>query len=81
MRIFAADYQMKGNNAMTTMTIHYDAGNKDAQSLADFIRSVSYMIVDETPSYDPEYVTMIKESKEEARQGKVKTVKTEDLWK
>ena len=32
-------------------------------------------------SYDPEYVAMIKHSQKEAREGKYKTIKTEDLWK
>ncbi len=32
---------------MATMTIHYDARNKDARFLADFIRSLSYVTVEE----------------------------------
>ncbi|MCQ2315100.1 MAG: hypothetical protein MJZ85_00220 [Bacteroidales bacterium] len=32
---------------MATMTIHYDARNKDAQFLANFIKSLSYVTVED----------------------------------
>lgn len=35
------------NSTMVTMTVHYDERNKDAQFLANIIRSVSYMRVED----------------------------------
>jgi len=31
--------------------------------------------------YDPEFVAKIKESERQAKEGKVKVIRTEDLWK
>lgn len=41
---------------------------------------VPFEVSKESP-YDPGFVARIQESERQARQGKVKAIKTEDLWK
>lgn len=69
---------------MATITINYNAKNTAIRSMIaallkfDGVTEVS----DKTKShYNPEYVAMIKKSQKEAREGKAKAIKLEDLWK
>jgi len=41
---------------------------------------IPFEVSTESP-YDPKFVAKIKESERKAAQGKVKTVRTADLWK
>lgn len=70
---------------MTTGTLTFNENTTAGKILLHMLKaSPEYEFkvtkADDT-EYDHEYVEMIKNSQEEARQGKVKTVKTEDLWK
>ena len=66
---------------METIIIYVD--NPKIQQIKDYLRSLNVRFeVAETESlYDDQFVSKIERSKEQARQGQVKRIKTEDLWK
>ncbi len=66
---------------MSTITLSYDARNSSAKNLVNFLKTLDFVIVSDSDGYNDEFVKKIEKSKEEAKNGKVKTIKTEDLWK
>jgi hypothetical protein len=53
--------------------------NKYGAELKEFF-SAKGISLEESP-YDPEFVSKIKQSKEQIRNGEYRIIKTEDLWK
>ncbi|TVQ05153.1 MAG: hypothetical protein EA359_03890 [Balneolaceae bacterium] len=53
---------------------------KDLKMIADLARRLDAEVYSEESSYDPAFVKKILESKEQANQGNVTAIKTEDLW-
>lgn len=74
-----AKYKEKKN--MSTITLSYDARNSSAKNLVNFLKTLDFVIVSDSDGYNDEFVKKIEKSKEEAKNGKAKTIKTEDLWK
>ena len=69
---------------MATITLEYDGRNKlmrDLIALLEKYGAKRKTVEKEESSYNPEYVAMIKRSQKEARDGKYKAIRTEDLWK
>lgn len=69
---------------MATITLEYDGRNKLMQDLIALLEKYGAKrkdVAKEEKPYNPEYVAMIKRSQKEAREGKYKTIRTEDLWK
>lgn len=67
-------------------TIEYDGRNIALVQLMDLFQTLGGRFVETKPAkeqsqYSPEFVAKIKKSQREARQGKAKAVKLEDLWK
>jgi hypothetical protein len=54
---------------------------KDLKIIAALARHLNAEVYSEESPYDPAFVKKILESKEQANQEKVATIKTEDLWK
>jgi len=69
------------NRIMETLEIH--TGDKEQlKNVKAVLRALKVPIEasGESP-YGPGFVAKIKESERQAKEGKVRTVKTEDLWK
>jgi hypothetical protein len=54
---------------------------KDLKMIADLARRLDAEVHSEESPYDPAFAEKILESKEQANQGNVTAIKTEDLWK
>jgi len=69
------------NRIMETLKIHTEDKEqlKTVKAILKALK-VPFEASGESP-YDPEFVAKIKESERQAKEGKVKTIKTEDLWK
>jgi hypothetical protein len=68
---------------MTQITFEYDPRNIVAKKFIDLMLSVNLFEVKgrrEKP-YNEKFVKKIMESKEQARQGQVRKIEIEDLWK
>ena len=68
---------------MATYSLTINERTTAGKALLKYLLSLG--VINDAPSkeesqYDPEYVAMIKRSQKEAREGKCKTIKTEDLW-
>ncbi len=61
---------------MKTYTITLDEKSSKGKKLVDFLKTLDYIKVNESP-YNPDFVKEILES----RAGEGKVIKTEDLWK
>lgn len=67
---------------MATYTINLNERTSAGKALLGYLTSLGVISPAKTEShYDPEYVAMIKKSQKEAREGKAKAIKLEDLWK
>ena len=69
---------------MATYSLTINERTTAGKALLKYLLSLG--VINDAPvkkesQYDPEYVAMIKHSPKEAREGKCKTIKTEDLWK
>jgi hypothetical protein len=54
---------------------------KDLKIIVDLARHLKAEVYSDESPYDPEFVDKILVSKKQARQGKVTSIKTKDLWK
>ena len=79
---FAAT-NLKATYNMATITLQYDGRSVSAKRLVEFLRTLSFVKVNdgESPEYDPEMVAKVKRGQEAFRRGDYKIIKTEDLWK
>jgi hypothetical protein len=69
---------------MAQITFEYDAHNIVARKFIDLMLSMNnlFMVKEkEEQVYNEKFVEKILESREQARQGKVRKVEIEDLWK
>jgi hypothetical protein len=69
---------------MATYSLTINERTTAGKALLKYLLSLG--VINDAPvkkesQYDPEYVAMIKRSQKEAREGKCKAIKTEDLWK
>ncbi|RAV30726.1 DUF2683 family protein [Sinomicrobium soli] len=66
---------------METFTIH-TKNKEQSRIIKAFLKAlkIPFQSSEENP-YDPEFVAKIKESEVQAREGKVKAIKTDELWK
>ena len=65
---------------METITLQYNPRNKFAAALISLIKASDAVKIIEEEAYDAEFVAKIKKSQQEAREGKCRTIKVEDLW-
>ena len=71
-----------GGIIMATYTINLNERTNAGKALLGYLMSLGVISQSKAGShYNPEYVAMIKKSQKEAREGKAKAIKTEDLWK
>ena len=68
------EYNAKGVPAFARIDL-----NKYGVELKEFL-SAKGISIEESP-YNPEFVTKIKQSQEQIRNGEYRIIKTEDLWK
>ena len=70
---------------MATYSVTINERTALGKGLVNFLSTLPEIkfgkVTDNKPSYNPEYVAMIKKSQKEAKEGKVRTLKTEGLWK
>jgi len=69
---------------MATYSLTINERTSAGKALLNYLLSLG--VINDAPAkkdspYNPEYVAMIKRSQKEAREGKCKAIKTEDLWK
>ncbi len=66
---------------METLKIHTE-DKEQLKTVKAILRAlkVPFEASGESP-YDPKFVAKIKESERQAKEGKVKAIRTEDLWK
>jgi len=74
------------NKFMTTITIKINEKSAEGKGFLKILNALSYdnivQIVQPTlEEYDPKFVSKIKESRNEIKSGKSKSIKTKDLWK
>jgi hypothetical protein len=65
---------------METITLQYNPRNKFAAALISLIKASDAVKIVEEETYNAEFVAKIKRSQQEAREGKCRTIKVEDLW-
>ena len=67
---------------MVQITLEYDPHNVVTEKFIDLMLSMNLFKVREKKEklYNVEFVKKILESKEQARQGQVRTIEIEDLW-
>ena len=67
---------------MVQITLEYDPHNVVTEKFIDLMLSMNLFKVKEKKEklYNVEFVKKILESKEQARQGQVRTIEIEDLW-
>ncbi len=65
---------------MGTLIAHPDNKEKLA-ALKAFMKALKIRFEEEKSPYDPEFVEKINRSNEDFKAGKVKAIKTADLWK
>ena len=68
---------------MCTVTLQYDARNQLAKSIMQSIREAGVFTIleKERSDYSAEFVSKIQEGRNDARKGKGKAIKIDDLWK
>ncbi len=67
---------------MTTFTIHSE-DKEQSTTIKAILKAlkVNFEVKTEKTQYNKEFIAKIKESKKQAKEGKYKVIKTEDLWK
>lgn len=67
---------------MATITLQYDARSTSAKRLLEFLRTLSFIKINEdvAPEYDPEMVAKVKRGQAAFARGDYKIIKTEELW-
>lgn len=67
---------------MATITIRYDARNASAKRLLEFLRTLSFIKIEEDPDTEisPEMAAKIKRGEADIRDGRCVTVRASDIW-
>ena len=66
---------------METLTIHTQ-NKAQTKAIKAVLKAMEIPFESDSEStYDPKFVAKIKASEEEAKYGKTKSIKTDDLWK
>ena len=65
---------------MDTLIAHPD-NQEQYKALRAFLKALKINFEERKSPYDATFVSMIEESKKQAKQGKIKAIKTADLWK
>ncbi len=67
---------------MATITIQYDGRNTSAKRLLEFLRTLSFIKINEDANteYDSEIVAKVKQGQKEYCEGKCTTIKASEIW-
>ena len=67
---------------MGSLIIHFDNNEQLSvfEAMAKALK-LSFQVKKENKSYNPEWVEMMNRSVKQAKEGKITTIKTENLWK